>query len=263
MSTNVILKGLVILLATSLGQGPVLAENDEPGKAAEVNKEEAAGQVKDQGRQKNRNAAAGKSATRAPVYVPPMRGAPVARVGGGTRGVGDGLPYVSVVTPEQTGYTSSSQPVLYWYLSEAVDTRFEFALINDDEIEPILEIANERQMKKGLNFLDMAEHGVSLIPGVIYQWSVALVGQQEKRSSDIVSGGTIELVEMNKDQRAALAQADSADSVVIYAREGYWYDAFAGLSRLIDADPGNQELVAQRTDLLRQVGLDEVADAGK
>ena len=68
---------------------------------------------------------------------------------------------------------------------------------------------------------------------------------------------------MNEDQRAALAQADSAESVVIFAREGYWYDAFTGLSRLIDADPGNQELVAQRTALLRQVGLDEAADAGK
>ena len=118
-------------------------------------------------------------------------------------------------------------------------------------------------MHEGLNFLDMAEHGVLLKPGVIYQWSVALVEQPEKRSSDIVSSGTIELVELTADQRAALAQADAEESVFIFAREGYWYDAFAGLSRLIDANPGNQRLIGQRTALLRQVGLDEVAEAGK
>jgi hypothetical protein len=183
-------------------------------------------------------------------------------VGGGTRGIGDELPYVSVLTPEETGYTSSPQPVLYWYLSEPVDTRFEFALINDNEIEPILEIASEREMYEGLNFLDLAEHGVSLKPGVIYQWSVALVEQPEKRSSDIVSSGTIELVELNGDQRAALAQADALESVFIFAREGYWYDTFTGLSRLIDAQPDNPRLVEQRKALLRQVGLEEVAEAG-
>lgn len=260
---NVVFKALAVLLASALGQGQVLAQNHDAGKDQDMSKQAPAGRDNDQGQEKNRSVSTGKSTATTPVYIPPMRGAPVARVGGGTRGVGDDLPYVSVVTPEDTGYTSTPQPVLYWYLSEPVDTRFEFALINDDEIEPILEIATEREMQKGLNFLDMAEQGVSLKPGVIYQWSVALVGQQEKRSSDIVSSGTIELVELNDEQRAALAQADSAESVVIFAREGYWYDAFAGLSRLIDADPGNQELVAQRTALLRQVGLDEAADAGK
>ena len=52
--------------------------------------------------------------------------------------------------------------------------------------------------------VDLSEHGVSLKPGVIYQWSVALVGQPEKRSSDIVSSGTIgitgtEIIERGRD----------------------------------------------------------------
>ena len=38
MNTNVILKGLVILLATSLGQGSVLAENHDAGMAPDMNK---------------------------------------------------------------------------------------------------------------------------------------------------------------------------------------------------------------------------------
>lgn len=258
MKAGMILGSMVAVLVLSAGQGVAVAADDEP--AAGKDAQQAAPEQQGRDRQA---VADGKPESDVPVYVPPMRGAPVARVGGGTRGAGDDLPYVSVVTPEDTAYTSSPQPVLYWYLSEPVDTRFEFALINDNEIEPILEITSDREMREGLNFLDMAEHGVSLKPGIIYQWSVALVEQPEKRSSDIVSSGTIELVELSGDQRAALAQADAEESIIIFAREGYWYDAFAGLSRLIDANPGNQRLVGQRTALLRQVGLDEVAEAGK
>lgn len=198
-----------------------------------------------------------------PVYVPPLRGAPLARVGGGTRGIGDDLPYVSVVTPEHTGFTSTSQPVLYWYLSEPVDTRFEFALINDNEIEPILEIASERAMQKGFNFLDLSEHGVFLKPGIVYQWSVALVGQPDQRSGDIVSSGTIEYVEPDQSLRSALAQAAGNEAIRIYAGKGYWYDAFAGLSRLIEANPADAGLVDQRRSLLQQVGLEAVPGVGR
>jgi hypothetical protein len=257
MKTDKLITGLVVLLAIAWGPCVTLADSDKDKAVPATDK---AAQKKPDPDSKG----AGKTQpVTMPVYVPPMRGAPVARVGGGTRGVGDDLPYVSVVTPEHTGYTSSAQPVLYWYLSEPVDTRFEFALINDNEIEPIMEIATERQMQEGLNYLDLAEHGVSLKPGIIYQWSVALVVQPEKRSSDIVSSGTIELVELNETQGAALAGADGLDTVIIHAREGYWYDAFTGLSRLIDASPDNVELIETRNALLRQVGLDEVADAGK
>ncbi|MDX1698679.1 MAG: DUF928 domain-containing protein [Thiohalobacterales bacterium] len=261
MKTEYVKYGLSAMLALAIAHGHVHAASH--GDETAAGKGAAGEQVADQEREDTKDAVADKAPPAMPVYVPPMRGAPVARVGGGTRGIDDELPYVSVVTPEHTGYTSSAQPVLYWYLSEPVDTRFEFALINDNEIEPIMEIATERQMQEGLNYLDLAEHGVSLKPGIIYQWSVALVGQPEKRSSDIVSSGTIELVELSAEQPAALAGADAEGAVTIFAREGYWYDAFTGLSRLIDASPANAGLRAQRTALLRQVGLDEVAEAGK
>jgi len=256
MNTKGICNG-VILLALLAGPGSVWAGDRDQAGGGKSEPQSQSGQRE----QQPAEPATTRPPVNIPVYMPPLRGAPVARVGGGTRGFGDGLPYVSVVTPEDTGYTSSPQPVLYWYLSEPVDTRFEFALINDDEIEPIIELTSDRAMQKGLNFLDLSEHGVSLKPGVIYQWSVALVGQPEKRSSDIVSSGTIELVGLTDQQAAALQDADASEAVSIYARTGYWYDAFAGLMRLIEASPGDAGLIGMRKALLRQVGLDAVADA--
>jgi hypothetical protein len=204
-----------------------------------------------------------KKARAVPVYVPPKRGAPLARVGGGSRGVDDGLPYISVITPDHVGYTSLTQPVLYWYISEDMKTRFEFALINDDDIEPIVEVTSEQQMTAGLNSMNLADHGVSLQPGVAYQWSVALVSDANKRSSDVVSSGQIQLLEMTSEQKAQLENAGGEERVMILAREGYWYDTFAGLSGLIAANPDNNELRTQRATLLEQIGLPVVSAASK
>ena len=198
-----------------------------------------------------------------PVYVPPKRGAPLARVGGGSRGVDDNLPYISVITPDHVGYTGLFQPVLYWYISDDMKTRFEFALINDSDIDPMVEITSGQAMKAGLNSISLADHGVTLEPGVAYQWSVALVADANKRSSDIVSSGQIEMLEMTGEQKAQLENASAEERVMILAREGYWYDCFAGLSELIGADPGNSDLRAQRAALLEQVGLPEVSAASR
>ena len=204
-----------------------------------------------------------KKARAVPVYVPPKRGAPLARVGGGSRGVDDGLPYISVITPDHVGYTSLTQPVLYWYISEDMKTRFEFALINDDDIEPIVEVTSEQQMTAGLNSMNLADHGVSLQPGVAYQWSVALVSDANKRSSDVVSSGQIQLLEMTSEQKAQLENAGGEERVMILAREGYWYDTFDGLSGLIAANPDNNDLRTQRATLLEQIGLPVVSAASK
>jgi len=244
--------GATLCLAV-IGLSPVLlAADKEDGDKQQGGKTTAPAEAKKQ------VSSSGKK-QQIPVYVPPRRGAPLARVGGGTRGISDELPFISVITPEDTGYTSTRQPVLYWYISESMQTHFEFALINEDEIDPIIEVTTDEDMKAGLNSLDLADVKVSLKPGVSYQWSVALVADVDKRSSDVVSSGQIELLELTDEQKARLGTASPQEAVMIYASEGYWYDTFATLSDLISKDPDNAALREQRKSLLRQIDLEEAA----
>jgi len=193
-----------------------------------------------------------------PVYVPPRRGDPLIRVGGSARGSGGPVPFVIVITPEQTGITGTRQPELYWYLSKATRTRFRFVLVNDLEIEPIMEITSDGEQPAGFNHIDLAAHGITLVPGVVYQWSVALVQNPVKRSADIISTGQIEYVEMPPALQAKLDKATRQEAVHILARAGYWYDTFARLSRMIAANPRDRILREERAALLEQVGIAEL-----
>jgi hypothetical protein len=196
-----------------------------------------------------------------PVYIPPRRGDPMIRVGGSTRGSDGSTPVVIVITPEQTGIAGTRQPELYWYLSKATRTHFRFVLVNDLEIEPILEITSDGEQPAGFNHIDLAAHGITLEPGVVYQWSVALVENPLKRSANDVSTGQIEYVEMPHALKAKLDKAGRQEAVHILARAGYWYDTFARLSRMLDANPGDPTLRKERAALLDQVGLANLASS--
>lgn len=194
--------------------------------------------------QANTEKQAAESATFA--YKPPLRGAPATRVGGGTRNVGSRTLTVSVLAPNETGFTTRDKPTVYWYVSESLTGPVELTLTTTeplkDAVPPALEITLQPPISKGVHALRLGDHGVALKPGVEYQWFVAVVTNPAQRSSDVVAGAAIKRV---------------ADAV--YAEDGLWYDAIDRLSQQINANPADQRLRQQRAALLEQVGLREAA----
>ncbi|MGB5306558.1 MAG: DUF928 domain-containing protein [Gammaproteobacteria bacterium] len=194
-----------------------------------------------------------------PMYRPPQRGAPAARVGGGTRGPGDASAYIALITPPHTAYTTQAQPTLFWYLSKAVTTRFEFALISDVEVQPMINSMLNESLLPGIHRLSLSDFGVTLEPGKSYQWSIALVQDPDQRSSDILSSGRIRYEKTSRELEERLQQSTPEQAVRIYAETGYWYDAIATLSELIGRNPEDPSLVRQRIALLQQADLPVVS----
>lgn len=193
-------------------------------------------------------------------YVPPMRGAPASRVGGGSRGVGDDAPKLSVLVPDHVGLTLQEQPTLYWYVSKPVVAHLEVTVINDQLVDPLVDKDFDVPAKAGVQRLRLADFGVKLKPNVEYRWYVSLIVDPEQRSNDIIASGTIQRVLPSQELQGKLAHADKASLSGIYAEAGIWYDALASLSDLIAAKPADQTLREQRAELLEQVGLDEAAE---
>ena len=180
-----------------------------------------------------------------PTYQPPRLGAPKTRVGGGTRGGGE-LPAIELLAPASTGLTMQASPKLYWHLSEPYSGNFEYVVLerDSDQPMPLLRRSITKQLCEGFHALNLDDFEVALRTGVVYQWSVAIVRDAQRRSQDIVAQATIERV-------GGPAQTDGL-SVGQYASQGLWYDAIQALSP-VDAS-GHADLLA----LLKQVGLEDI-----
>lgn len=194
-------------------------------------------------------------------YKPPSRGAPTgsARVGGGTRGPEGQVTSLSVLAPDHVGLTATSQPVLYWFTSDAIDAPVEMTLLREDRMAPVLEVALSPPLEAGIHGLDLAKHNVTLEPGVAYQWYVAVVMDPTQRSGDIVAGGEIQQMPAAPQLSDEVQKIGAAGAAGVYARAGYWYDALGALSQRVEAAPADAAVRAERAALLEQVGLADAA----
>jgi hypothetical protein len=175
-----------------------------------------------------------------PVYVPPRRGAPKTRVGGGTRSTGSAV-QLALLAPEHTGLTGRPSPTLYWWLSQEHEGLFEFVVIAEGDVEPVLRLRQQTHFTAGIHALDLEAAGLMLKSGVAYRWSVAIVRDETRRARDVVALATMEYV---------LDQTVAQDTGAL-AAAGLWYDALAAASAAENA--------SGRADLLEQVSLDQIA----
>lgn len=214
-------------------------------------------------------ASSGEQATRpqpqevasAPVYKPPLRGAPGGRIGGGTR-AGQAVS-LSVLAPDHTGLTAQAQPSLYWVISSRSPAPVEVTLVDPRASKPLLEL-QLKPVDAGVHAIRLAEHHVRLELGVAYRWYVALVPDAARRSRDVLAGGAIERVETPELVRSRLTSTSDAERPALLAQAGLWYDALAAVCQLIEQSPADATLRRHRAAMLEQVGLtgafDESAD---
>jgi hypothetical protein len=200
------------------------------------------------------------SSAAVPVYTPPKRGAPGGRVGGGTRGFQREVFLLSVLAPDHSGFTTSEQPSLYWFISSSTSFPVELTVMDPQGVKPILETRLPAPVTAGVQRIRLSDYNVRLAPGAAYRWFVAVVPDADRRSKDIMAGGAIERVEMPEGLKAKVAQAAKSDLPSLYGEAGLWYDTVAAISELIEAAPQDQALRKQRTALLAQVGLTGITE---
>jgi hypothetical protein len=194
-----------------------------------------------------------------PIYQPPLPDAPGGRVGGGTRGIGEGLYALSALAPNHVALTVQEQPVLYWYLSKPAEYPIELTITVEKNAQPLLEKRIPLPSRSGIYPLRLSDFDVRLATGTQYRWFLALVPDPNRRSRDIVAGAIIERVEIPEALRSRLLTASREEASHVYAEAGLWYDALMAVSNLVDDTPDNLVFRKQRAALLEQAGLSAVA----
>jgi hypothetical protein len=166
---------------------------------------------------------------------------------------------LTVLAPEQTGWTSKDRPKLFWYLSRPVNARVEFTVSGENSVRPLIEKTISARAEAGIHSFDLATQNAKLAPHVEYRWSVALVTDDAQRSTDVVSSGAVLYMPPAGDGRSQFGAARE-ESPSAYASNAYWYDDVERLSPDLENPPSRHAVAEARIGILEQANLKEVAD---
>lgn len=196
-----------------------------------------------------------------PVYTPPKNILPRARVGGALRGRDNADAEIVALVPDHVGLTVKQTPNLNWFLSKPTPYPLKFTINDDRKLRPIYEGPLSAPSAAGVHTIDLKALGLTLEPNIQYRWFVSASPDPASHASDIVAGGMIERCEFN-DCIITFSPKMTCDpeSVRTNATIGLWYDAMGCVCSLIEKDPTDASLRRLRAALLRQVGLNGVAD---
>jgi hypothetical protein len=195
-----------------------------------------------------------------PIYKPPKVKTPRARVGGSFRGTDGENPEIIPIVPDHVGMTGKQAPELNWFLSKTTSFPLTFTLRDNNPGKPLHEGPLAAPKQPGIHSVSLKDLGLKLEPNVQYWWYVSVVLDPNSPSTTIVGGGVIERCEFIECTTIGFVPSCDRESFALNAERGFWYDAMACLCTLIDTNPTDQSLRRQRASLLRQVGLNGVAD---
>ena len=178
-----------------------------------------------------------------PLYQPPKKLTPRARVGGGLRGTDGSDPVLVALVPDHVGLTVKKSPVLNWFLSKPTTYPLRFTLIDLRSVMPLHEVLIPTPDHAGVHSINLKDWNLALEPDVQYRWYISAITNPDSPSKDIV----------------AVLSCDQ-NSILKNASNGFWYDSMACLCDLINSSPSDQGLRRQRAALLNQIGLAKVAE---
>jgi hypothetical protein len=190
-------------------------------------------------------------------YVAPKGVATGTRKGidAGSRGWTTSLPAIYVLAPDHTGLTTRAQPTFFWYQSGPTNTRMELTLIARGKPGWLLRVGLDKAEQAGIHRLSLERYRVTLTPGVVYRWSVALVPNPNGRSQDLIASDTIQRIEPDAELTSKLSGTSGWSRASVYGNYGIWYDLLETINDEIETMPKRRELRQQRAALFEQVGL--------
>ncbi len=87
------------------------------------------------------------------------------------------VPKVYALVSDHIGWTSHSQPNLYWYLSKPTSQSFFFTLTANegDAVKPILRVRLDPPPRAGIQRIGLKDYDVELAEDVTYEWAIAVM----------------------------------------------------------------------------------------
>ncbi|MGG6297183.1 DUF928 domain-containing protein [Leptolyngbya sp. AN02str] len=200
-------------------------------------------------------------------YIPPDRGLPGRREGGGTRGDCavrsedlSSLPLIALVPETNFGVTVSLEPTLYWYVPRVAAAGIELAVFDQND-EPVYQTVVPVPDQGGvvsipIPTVDQGSAKVSrLIANEDYHWYLSLICNEVDRSGDIFVEGWLRRIESSAELEQQLSTSTPEMKFSVYQEFGIWQDALDQVAQQLCQQPQNPIVRDRWTTLLASVQI--------
>ncbi|HEX8751607.1 MAG TPA: DUF928 domain-containing protein, partial [Nitrospira sp.] len=119
-----------------------------------------------------------------PLYSPPKKFIPRARVGGDVRGTEGTDPEVKALVPDHVGLTVKENPSVNWFLSKPTTYQVRFTLRDDRSTRAFQEKTIPTPKQPGIYTINLKDLGLVLEPNVEYKWFISVIRDAQSPSKD-------------------------------------------------------------------------------
>ncbi|MGI2908440.1 DUF928 domain-containing protein [Tolypothrix sp. VBCCA 56010] len=191
------------------------------------------------------------------------RGRPSRRVGTGSRGECPPVevPVTALIPNKNPGLTVEEHPTFWFFVPYQFNNTSggEFAL-QDEANNDVYRTSFKLPETAGIVSLSVPST-VSLELNKSYQWYFKIYCSRQNLSNPVFVRGWVQRKALKPDlERLLQAANDKRSRIAIYAENGIWYSALTELAKLHFAEPKNTVFINDWTNLLRDVGLENLAE---
>ncbi len=155
---------------------------------------------------------------------------------------------------KHAGLALALAPRLWWNLPRSTDLNVQVTVIDDRKIDPIARFEISGPAAAGLHTIDLAEHDVSLEPGIEYRWFVSLLVDPDRPSRNPVAAGALRVLNTDDPRRTEASAASPSERGHTLAKLGVWYDAYDFFATISESHPEVSALTRHREHLAMTAG---------
>lgn len=194
----------------------------------------------------------------------PGVGKPLRRTGAAVRG---GCSYstadklVALLPAIEPVLTVEEYPTVFVSLPKTSAKEAEFVLLSANKDKVLYEKTITLPSNPGIVSFSLPKDG-SVPPleiGKNYYWYFSVICNPQERADDLITEGHFQRIELSSKLASDLKNASLGDRPAIYAEAGIWYDAIKTLAELRRSSPNDVKISADWTELLKSVGLENIA----
>lgn len=198
-------------------------------------------------------------------FKPPKVDAPENRRGGATRSDDCKLSKKTIkalLPANNLGLTVEKYPTFFIYIPPASSRLVEFELREGSKNQVVYKTRFVAPNNPGVISFSLPKNK-SVEPlevGKNYRWFFSVICNPEDRAEDIFVQGWVQRIEPSATLVSQLEKAPPRDRPNIYAEAGIWHETLATLAELRYSNPQDVTLVNDWKELLKSVGLSDVAE---